>query len=131
MLPDLTEDQCLANPDLPDQRITEYITPSQAQVIHAEPSTSTRGSPHGPIVQPSITYLASGDREIRCPFLECSGQKFGRLYDYERHYNGAHAVSPTVFWCDVVGCGRSEAEGDRFFPRKDKRNDHMRKMHGM
>lgn len=82
-----------------------------------------------PIVSLPEANIQSVGLEIRCPFPRCNGKTFGRLYDYDRHHNGTHAEKPTVFWCDVVGCNRSEAEGGRPFPRKDKRNDHVRSVH--
>ena len=66
-----------------------------------------------------------------CERPNCRGKSFGRQYELKRHHNGAHADRPTVLWCNLVGCERSEAEGSRPFPRKDKRNDHVRKVHGM
>jgi hypothetical protein len=81
-----------------------------------------------------ITPGPKGDLDnpvFRCNYPECLGKTFGRRYELQRHYNGAHSESPTVYWCTMVGCERSEAEGGRPFPRKDKRNDHARNIHGV
>lgn len=79
----------------------------------------------------SVPNVSAGDTEIQCAFPECRGRTFGRKYDYDRHYNGTHASRPTVWWCTVVGCDRSAAERGKPFPRKDKRNDHLRKVHSI
>lgn len=67
---------------------------------------------------------------FRCHDTKCHNQSFGRWYDFHRHCNGAHASNPAAFWCHVEGCSRSEAVGNRSFPRKDKLSDHVKKMHG-
>jgi hypothetical protein len=66
---------------------------------------------------------------IRCDDPGCKKKTFGRWNDFKRHYNGAHARTPIVYWCGVAGCSRSKAAGDRPFPRKDKLNDHIESMH--
>jgi hypothetical protein len=67
---------------------------------------------------------------FRCMVPRCRRRNFGRWNDFNRHYNGAHAVQKTVFWCPVDGCDRSENGGDRPFPRKDKMMTHALKRHG-
>ncbi|KAF2854096.1 DUF339-domain-containing protein [Plenodomus tracheiphilus IPT5] len=63
---------------------------------------------------------------FKCGDLGCSDKSFGRWTDLKRHYEGAHAVARrATFWCAVQGCDRSEAFGDRPFPRKDKLADHL------
>ncbi|KAL1645258.1 hypothetical protein SLS58_003965 [Diplodia intermedia] len=50
--------------------------------------------------------------------------------DLFRHQNACHLGSAT-FWCSSTGCNRSRSHPrGRPFPRKDKRNDHERKVHG-
>ncbi|KAL1630727.1 hypothetical protein SLS54_000598 [Diplodia seriata] len=44
-------------------------------------------------------------------------------WDLERHQNNVHTQTK-FFWCRYDGCGRG-----RPFPRKDKRNEHERKVH--
>jgi len=58
-----------------------------------------------------------------CTFGECSKQ-FSRLYDLHRHHRSAHE-RVLVFPCRFAGCEREKAG----FSRKDKRDDHERKMH--
>lgn len=84
-----------------------------------------------PIISIPVTTQCSDDQVYNCEHTSCVGKTFGRRYELERHYNSIHAVDPTVFWCTVVGCKRSAAECGRPFRRKDKRNDHMRKIHGL
>jgi hypothetical protein len=67
---------------------------------------------------------------FRCSNSACRGKTFSRWYDLRRHYNGAHAIMPIVYWCEDEGCSRSEPAGDRPFPRKDKLADHVEKIHG-
>ncbi|KAH6875725.1 hypothetical protein BKA58DRAFT_127112 [Alternaria rosae] len=64
---------------------------------------------------------------FRCSAPSCIGKTFNRWQDFTRHYNGAHAPpdAGNMFWCTVPGCDR----GVRSFPRKDKLDDHVRKVH--
>ncbi|KAF2824779.1 hypothetical protein CC86DRAFT_265659, partial [Ophiobolus disseminans] len=66
---------------------------------------------------------------FHCTFPRCRKRTFGRWYDFNRHYKGAHAVEKTVFWCPVAGCVRSEGGNNRPFPRKDKMATHALKKH--
>jgi hypothetical protein len=68
---------------------------------------------------------------FRCTIPKCRKRAFSRWYDFNRHYNGTHAVERTVFWCPERNCNRSEKEGNRPFPRKDRMRDHAIKMHGI
>lgn len=44
----------------------------------------------------------------------------------------AHSPAPEPFWCPVEGCGRSETSCLDYWPfnRKDKRDEHLKKVHG-
>jgi hypothetical protein len=66
---------------------------------------------------------------FKCHGAKCASLTFGRWYDFRRHYNGAHAAAPTVYWCDFEGCPRSRGVGDRPFTRKDKVKDHFESIH--
>jgi hypothetical protein len=66
---------------------------------------------------------------FRCDHHECVKKTFSRWYEFRRHYNGSHARLPVVYWCEYEGCPRSEAVGDRPFPRKDKLKDHIESVH--
>ncbi|KAH4112882.1 hypothetical protein HBI46_158950 [Parastagonospora nodorum] len=76
-------------------------------------------------------YPTSDVLTFRCHHANCHDQEFSRWPDYKRHYNGAHATIPTIYWCDVEECPRSKAPGNRPFPRKDKLNDHAKSIHGV
>ncbi|KAL1645259.1 hypothetical protein SLS58_003966 [Diplodia intermedia] len=58
-----------------------------------------------------------------CLHAGCRNPSFKRLGDLERHQNNVHTQTK-FFWCRYDGCGRG-----RPFPRKDKRNEHERKVH--
>ncbi|KAJ4361911.1 hypothetical protein N0V83_010852 [Neocucurbitaria cava] len=98
-------------------------------------STSPTASPLSLNDQPNIMVgsmysTASLDAFVfKCSIPECMEKTFGRWYDLRRHFNGAHTVEGEVYWCEVVGCARSALGGGRPFPRKDKMNDHVRKIH--
>jgi hypothetical protein len=78
----------------------------------------------------SICATSSPDVYVfKCHGAKCASLTFGRWYDFRRHYNGAHAAAPTVYWCDFEGCPRSRGAGDRPFTRKDKVKDHFESMH--
>jgi hypothetical protein len=91
--------------------------------------------PHGPpksshAMIGSMYSTDSPDSHIfRCNDAKCVSLTFGRWYDFKRHYNGAHATAPKVYWCDFEGCPRSKGVGDRPFTRKDKVKDHFESKH--
>ncbi|KAL0262540.1 hypothetical protein SLS55_001508 [Diplodia seriata] len=58
-----------------------------------------------------------------CLHAGCRNPSFKRLGDLERHQNNVHTQTK-FFWCRYDGCDRG-----RPFPRKDKRNEHERKVH--
>lgn len=85
----------------------------------------------------SITMIGTvhlkADRKTfiyKCVAPECTEKTLNRWPDLKRHYNGAHALDGAEHWCEVHGCRRSDMNGGRPFPRKDKLNDHMRQAHG-
>jgi hypothetical protein len=96
-----------------DQALPHYPTMSLGTMIGYMYSTDSPGS-----------YI------FKCHDTKCESLTFGRWYDYKRHYNGAHAAAPIAYWCEVEGCPRSEAAGDRPFSRKDKVKDHVDSVHG-
>jgi hypothetical protein len=83
--------------------------------------------------RPTIASITSTDQAdvyvFECSATNCH-KTFGRWYDFKRHYDGAHSSEGPEHWCTVGGCDRSKAVGGRPFPRKDKLNDHVKKMHG-
>ncbi|OCL11075.1 hypothetical protein AOQ84DRAFT_287980, partial [Glonium stellatum] len=73
-----------------------------------------------------IGIVLSNDRYI-CHSRVCSGLSFNRLADLKRHHNSFHSSKGERFWCSADGCHRSQ--GGKPFPRKDKRDEHVRTMH--
>lgn len=59
-----------------------------------------------------------------CTFQHCNKQ-FTRIYDLHRHHQGIHERK-AKFPCRFTGCSRAA----KAFPRKDKRDEHERKIHG-
>jgi hypothetical protein len=113
--------------------VQESTSASLAPLPH--PDFSTLPLPHD---QPKSSNTMIGcmystdspDSHIfKCHDPKCASLTFGRWYDFKRHYNGAHAAAPTVYWCDSEGCPRSKGVGDRPFTRKDKVKDHFESMH--
>jgi hypothetical protein len=66
---------------------------------------------------------------FQCIHPRCRSKSFRRPYEFDRHYNSAHAIVKTMFWCPVEGCSRSN--GHRPFPRKHRMMDHAWKIHGI
>lgn len=78
------------------------------------------------------TVHVSGESDqmlFKCRVPGCEGRSARRWAEFDRHYKGAHAAKATKYWCTQTGCNRSEAKGNRPFPRRDKKEDHVRKMH--
>lgn len=71
--------------------------------------------------------IGSDQMQYRCRFAGCEGT-FGRLPDFTRHYDGRHAYKGPKFWCPVLDYPRSEENGGKPFPRKDKMMEHVQKM---
>jgi hypothetical protein len=67
---------------------------------------------------------------VSCDWPECK-ETFTRAADLDRHRNSVHQPEKQ-FWCTVLGCDRSQSFSGlhRPFPRKDKRDSHVRKVHG-
>ncbi|OMP86853.1 hypothetical protein BK809_0000528 [Diplodia seriata] len=77
-------------------------------------------------LMPSFHEKRNG--RYHCLFQPCT-KSFTREADLFRHQNTCHLGS-TTFWCSSTGCNRSRSHpSGRPFPRKDKRNDHERKVH--
>jgi len=62
---------------------------------------------------------------VICTYNACRAQ-FSRRSDLNRHYKAIHLRAKT-FLCSFIGCARSTIG----FSRKDKRDDHKRKIHGI
>ncbi|KAH7048413.1 hypothetical protein B0J12DRAFT_114264 [Macrophomina phaseolina] len=67
------------------------------------------------------------DDRYCCLIRPCS-QTFDRVADLFRHQEAYHHRR-RAYWCSHYECER--AAGGRAFPRKDKRNEHGRRVHGI
>ena len=112
------------DPAVPRAAFSSPSTP----LPHERPLVTYRSNPPRIDTNDTIRYLpAVGRLMFVCSEPQCCGRTFGRRQELVRHYNGAHAPpdAGNMFWCEVPGCER----GIRPFPRKDKLNDHVRKVH--
>ncbi|KAF2498341.1 hypothetical protein BU16DRAFT_615392 [Lophium mytilinum] len=71
-----------------------------------------------------------------CAWHEPCPRIFTRLPDMERHVKNVH-IKDEEWWCPIPTCARSFTRGRDLqgrrrgpFPRKDKRDEHVRKVHG-
>ncbi|GME61831.1 hypothetical protein GTA08_BOTSDO04678 [Neofusicoccum parvum] len=79
---------------------------------------------------PIPSFHDKRDGQYHCLMQPCPRPTFSRLADLQRHQNACH-LGTAAFWCASTGCDRSQAHPyGRAFPRKDKRNDHEKKVHG-
>lgn len=46
-----------------------------------------------------------------------------------RHYNALHAKYQRKYWCPAATCKRSAENGTMPFDRRDRRDDHVSKVH--
>ncbi|KIM98312.1 hypothetical protein OIDMADRAFT_20052 [Oidiodendron maius Zn] len=76
-----------------------------------------------PTNQPQFRTL--GKNAIICTYNLC-GARFSRRSDLKRHHMAIHLRAMT-FLCSFTGCARATIG----FSRKDKRDDHERKIHGI
>ena len=86
-------------------------------------------SPPKPRSHGDISGITLGESEncFICNYGGCH-ESFSRRYDLQRHHE-VHSPLHT-YWCRAQGCKRNEAViGAKPFPRKDKRNEHERKVH--
>lgn len=90
------------------------------------------------LLEPSPTQQLRCDNSIQklgfvCSEADC-GKRFTRRSDLRRHINTRHSNERSErFFCRVADCLRSNTPGSggpgRGFPRRDKRNDHERRVH--
>ncbi|GME24404.1 hypothetical protein GTA08_BOTSDO04678 [Neofusicoccum parvum] len=79
---------------------------------------------------PIPSFHEKRDGKYHCLMQPCPRPTFSRLADLQRHQNACH-LGTAAFWCASTGCDRSQTHPyGRAFPRKDKRNDHEKKVHG-
>lgn len=65
------------------------------------------------------------DGSVVCTYNSC-GSQFRRRWDLTRHHRAVH-LRAGIFVCGSTGCIRAT----KGFPRKDKRDEHERNVHGM
>jgi hypothetical protein len=110
-----------------------------ARLIDESPALATAGTFRDEIVPVSTTRLLKGQsayiglplqqpgsntkKPIHCHHENCN-KTFGRIHELHRHNRSVHEKRST-FHCRHAACERAH----RGFPRKDKRDDHERKMH--
>ncbi|KAH7082255.1 hypothetical protein FB567DRAFT_630661 [Paraphoma chrysanthemicola] len=121
-----------------DMRNDSYLAPinmNRRSAMPTHPPATAHTIPPTPPSYANICAVQNTDNPrvfvFRCTAPRCRRRIFSRWYDFNRHYNGTHAVEKTVFWCPVAGCVRGEDEGHRSFPRRDKMMDHALKIHGL
>jgi hypothetical protein len=98
--------------------------------IHSHEDAHIVDPPFGEDVSVSAKFkhIVHRDR-VHCAWTGCE-KTFGRLQDLVRHHNSVHELT-TPFWCPVSSCSRSESfpHHRRPFPRKDKLDSHLKKVH--
>ncbi|GME24401.1 hypothetical protein GTA08_BOTSDO04678 [Neofusicoccum parvum] len=113
-----------------------WATPSWHAGVHEVAGTSAAYIPIGDhntlahVALPSDNPKSAKSWEMRdnkyfCLYQGCHSPFFKRIGDLERHQNNVHTQTK-FFWCRSDECDRG-----RPFPRKDKRNEHERKIHGV
>ena len=70
-----------------------------------------------------VAFRVLGKKVFQCTYRGC-GTRFTRLSDLRRHHTNKHH-SNFLYLCQFANCKR----GRRGFSRKDKRDDHERKVH--
>jgi len=75
---------------------------------------------------PQPQFRTVGQKAVICTYNDC-GARFTRRSDLRRHHNNIH-LGARPFFCGFNGCERT-ANGIGF-SRKDKRDNHEKKVHG-
>jgi hypothetical protein len=86
---------------------------------HRPSGSESRSS--SPVSQPAVQIL--GNKSFLCLYNKCASQ-FTRISDLKRHHFDKH-VHVKYFYCRFAGCRRAK----RGFSRKDKRDDHEKRVH--
>jgi hypothetical protein len=79
--------------------------------------------PHQSETADNVRFRVKTKTVFICTFEDC-GKELGRKTELYRHHRSAHEQE-RPFKCHDTACYRSV----RGFPRKDKRDDHVRKVH--
>lgn len=99
--------------------VPQHFNPIVTGAFALPPDTHTL-----PETEHSFREAKIGVEKFICTYHGCN-EKLSRSYDLQRHYASMHSgLRPHK--CRIEGCKRA-VDG---FPRKDKRNDHERKVHG-
>jgi hypothetical protein len=117
-----TMQQSFFEPNLVDDRV-------QPSPQHPSSAVPTPYTPPNRVIGTISHRIEPDDYIFSCISPICKQKTFARWYDLRRHYYGTHCDDGSIFWCQVQGCDRSNVEGGRSFPRKDKLSDHVRKVH--
>lgn len=101
------------------------LTEEENLVTHIEQSKED-GSQHNTDLWEASSPICvkMGDNTWVCTINSC-GSRFGKYQELARHQNSLH-FQRRRYPCRIPGCLRSR----RGFPRKDKRDDHEKKVHG-
>ncbi|KAF2125840.1 hypothetical protein P153DRAFT_94865 [Dothidotthia symphoricarpi CBS 119687] len=127
--------ECASNQVQTTKDTQQSSSPSTGEAIQGSDALPFRqSSPEESAFVKIATVYSPGSSStavFSCQSPGCAGRTFSRWPDFKRHYDGAHALEKTIYWCHVSECERSEADGKSPFPRKDKMKDHVRKVHSM
>ena len=99
----------------------EYTDLSGSDNQSGLPLASNESSSTSAISQPCLQIL--GKKSFKCIYNDC-GSLFTRISDLKRHHQVIHERRVS-FYCRFAGCRRAA----RGFCRKDKRDDHERRLH--
>jgi len=99
----------------------DYTDLSVSDNQSGQPLVSDESGSNSPISYPCLQIL--GEKSFKCIYNDC-GSVFTRLSDLKRHHRGIHKRCVS-FYCRFAGCQRAR----RGFSRKDKRDDHERRLH--
>ncbi|KAF2108308.1 hypothetical protein BDV96DRAFT_263020 [Lophiotrema nucula] len=118
-------------PSITEPRKRQHRSPSSPS-----PSPSPSSSPDPSSAESPIIGHVLANKRFKCSSPSCTTLTFNRQADLRRHYENRHATRSRVeeCYCPVKGCGRSyEVGGKRgrsFGMRRDKRDEHLRTVHG-
>lgn len=108
---------------------------TSAQVKSSTPlsqPTDTSPSYQSVTIDTICTVHMSGSpisMSFKCTHVDCHDVSYACWADFSRHFKGAHDPNPPKFWCPSEHCMRNRKAGDYWFTRRDKRDDHVPKMH--
>jgi hypothetical protein len=117
-----TFDAMLVAPDLLRGELDHDATLNNAHMLmptHFQSTFSPRNHDNN-----DQTRVLRRTRAFDCAYPYC-GRRFARKQDLFRHERSVHHKDDT-FACQIIQCPRFV----RGFPRKDKRDEHERKVHG-